>query len=148
MSCLTKGRSLHNTVTFNVILGQSEDWIFWVSVVMHTCNVWCNTLSCIWLRNEHQFKTFVDMFISWLPLSPTKISSPSKLISTAPKHFWCPYLRHANKEQLVRWICHARQDEGVIPSVLPLPWLPGLERHLHAAVVRYIFTKGCLPIEL
>ena len=39
--CLTKMYIL--TLRHNVQrhMGQSEDWIFWVSLVMRTCNVWC-----------------------------------------------------------------------------------------------------------
>jgi len=44
VQCLTKMRkiTLHHNVRH---LGQSEDLIFWVSLVMRTCNVWRNKLS-------------------------------------------------------------------------------------------------------
>ena len=45
VQCLAKMREF--TLRHNVQrhLGQSEDWIFWISLVTHTCNVWRNKLS-------------------------------------------------------------------------------------------------------
>ena len=41
-------------------LGQSEDWIFCVSLVMHVCNVWRNTLFRICWYNGCHFKHSVN----------------------------------------------------------------------------------------
>jgi len=37
-------------------LGQSEDWIFWVSVVTPTCNVWHNELSRHFVGHQTSFQ--------------------------------------------------------------------------------------------
>ena len=37
-------------------LGQSEDWIFWVSLVTHTCNVWCDKLSRYFVGHQTSFQ--------------------------------------------------------------------------------------------
>jgi len=91
-------------------LGQSEDWIFWVSLVTRTCNVWrnklsrhfvghrrhfkfclyvtCNSKQCLPLLLHQSFKlpyTFYD-FITWL------ICARSSVVSNLCKfylHMWC-----------------------------------------------------------
>ena len=45
MFCLTKGGNLCYINVQHHILGQSNDLIFWVSLVTRTCNVWRNKLS-------------------------------------------------------------------------------------------------------
>ena len=43
--------------------GQSEDWIFWVSLVKRTCNVWRNEFPAFLLGIGPHFKRYVDTLI-------------------------------------------------------------------------------------
>ena len=47
-------------------LGQSKDWIFWVSLVTHTCNVWRNELSAILsgIQRHFKFRWYVNCLIN------------------------------------------------------------------------------------
>jgi len=47
-------------------LGQSEDWIFWVSLVRRTCNVWRNELSAIVSGIGGHFK--FCRYVNWWPV--------------------------------------------------------------------------------
>jgi len=61
--CPTKMRefTLHHNVHRH--LGQSEDWIFWVSTVTRTWNVWCNELSRHFVGYQTSFSSSVDTLI-------------------------------------------------------------------------------------
>jgi len=56
VQCPTKTQefTLHHYVQCR--LGQSEDWIFWVSLVMGTCNVWRNKLPAVLSGIGRHFK--------------------------------------------------------------------------------------------
>ena len=60
------------TLHHNIYLGQTEDLFFCVSLVLHTCSVWGNTLSSICRSIRGHFKHTVDTFIvcrSWRMLA-------------------------------------------------------------------------------
>ena len=95
----TKGRNLRHYVQHH--LGHWEDWIFSVSLVTCTCNVWRNMLSCI-CQDVISNIALIPQFVAVLPTQGTL-----KLVRLAASGHctWTFSLTFSSRNRDFIWIC-------------------------------------------
>ena len=69
-------------------LGQSEDWIFFLLLVTHTCNVLHNVVSCICWSIGHHFKRTFDTFICTWHWQDAQVNDVEKICCYIILNLW------------------------------------------------------------